>query len=44
MAKYKQKEMIEPLDISEQFKRPRRYGGRKHTYKPIPKMRGCKDC
>lgn len=43
MAKYKQKEVMEPVEVSE-LQQPRRYGGRKHTYKPIPKMKGCKNC
>ena len=34
---------MEYPDILEKSK-PRRYGGRRHTYKPIPKMKGCKDC
>lgn len=27
-----------------EYRKPRRYGGHKHAYKPIPKMKGCKDC
>ena len=43
MAKYKQKEVMDQVEVYE-LPRPRRYGGRRHTYKPIPKIKGCKDC
>ena len=43
MAKYKQKEVMDIIEVSE-FQRLRRPGSRRHTYKPIPKMKGCKDC
>lgn len=43
MAKYKQKEVMEMVEVFE-LQRPRRYGGKRRNYKPIPKMKGCKDC